>query len=49
MMQKNWLLNLLDYAIERITRYMLPMIQEYYERKEGKRELAEWEARQETA
>jgi hypothetical protein len=35
-----------DYAIERIARCMLPMIRKYYESEEGKRELAEWKARQ---
>ena len=33
-----------DYAIERIARCMLPMIQKYYASEEGKRELAAWEA-----
>ena len=31
-----------DYAIERIARCMLPMIQKYYESEEGQRELAAW-------
>jgi len=31
-----------NYAIERIARCMLPMIQKYYESEEGQRELAEW-------
>lgn len=33
-----------DYAIERIARCMLPMIQNYYESEAGKKELAEWQA-----
>ncbi len=36
-----------DYAIQRIARCMLPMLQQYYESEEGQRELAEWEKRQE--
>lgn len=36
-----------DFAIERIARCMLPMLQEYYESEEGQRELTEWEKRQE--
>ncbi|MCQ2443815.1 MAG: hypothetical protein MJ077_12030 [Oscillospiraceae bacterium] len=36
-----------DYAIERMARCLLPMIQEYYESEEGKRELAKWEHRKE--
>ena len=35
-----------DYAIERIARCMLPMIQKYYESEEGQRELAEWNLKQ---
>ena len=35
-----------DYAIERIARCMLPMLQQYYESEEGQRELAEWKERQ---
>ena len=31
-----------DYAIERIARRMLPMIQNYYESEEGQQELKEW-------
>ena len=31
-----------DFAIERIARCMLPMIQHYYESEEGQRELAAW-------
>ncbi|MGI5906496.1 MAG: hypothetical protein ACOX85_09615 [Candidatus Pararuminococcus gallinarum] len=33
-----------DYAIERMARCMLPMIQQFYESEEGKQELKEWEA-----
>ena len=29
-----------DYAIERMARYLLPMMQKYYESTEGKKELA---------
>jgi len=29
-----------DYAIERMARYLLPMMQKYYESTEGKAELA---------
>ena len=39
-------LNIPDYAIERIARCMLPMLQQYYESEEGQRELAEWKERQ---
>ena len=35
-------MNIPDYAIERIARCMLPMIQAYYESEEGKKELEEW-------
>ena len=38
-----------DYAIERIAGCMLSLIQKYYKSEEGKHELAEWEARHETA
>ena len=31
-----------DYAIERIARCLLPMIQAYYESDEGQAELAAW-------
>ncbi len=34
-----------DYAIERIARCMLPMMQQFYESEEGKQELKEWEAK----
>lgn len=33
------------YAIERIARCMLPMIQQFYESEEGKQELKEWETK----
>ncbi len=33
-----------DYAIERMARCLLPMIQRYYESEEGQRELRQWEA-----
>ena len=39
-------MNIPDYAIERIARCMLPMLQQYYESEEGQRELAEWKERQ---
>ena len=32
-----------DYAIERMARCRLPMIQRYYESKEGQKELRQWE------
>jgi len=35
-----------DYAIERMARCLLPMIQKYYESEEGRRELAAWEQRE---
>ena len=35
-----------DFAIERIARCMLPMLQQYYESEEGQWELAEWKERQ---
>ncbi|MBR1456640.1 MAG: hypothetical protein IJ594_05720 [Oscillospiraceae bacterium] len=35
-----------DFAIERIARCLLPMIQSYYESDEGKQDMAEWEQRQ---
>ena len=31
-----------EYAIERIARCMLPMIEKYYESEEGQQELAAW-------
>ena len=40
-------MNIPDFAIERLARYMLPMLQKYYESEEGQRELAEWKSRQE--
>ena len=33
-----------NYAIERIARSMLPMIQIYYDSEEGQQELAAWKA-----
>jgi len=35
-------MNIPNYAIDRIARCMLPMIQKYYDTDEGQRELAEW-------
>ena len=35
-----------DFAIERIARCLLPMIQSYYESDEGKQDMAEWKQRQ---
>ena len=35
-----------DYAIEAIARSLLPIIQTYYESDVGKRDLAEWQAKQ---
>ena len=35
-----------DYAIERMARCLLPMLQKYYESEEGKRDLEAWEPRQ---
>ena len=32
-----------DFAIERIARCLLPMIQSYYESDEGKQDMADWE------
>ena len=34
-----------DYAIERIARCMLPMMQKYYESEEGQQELTVWKER----
>ena len=39
-------MNIPDFAIERLARCMLPMLQQYYESEEGQRELAEWKERQ---
>ena len=36
-----------DYAIERMARCLLPMIQKYYESEEGQKELKEWEQQKE--
>jgi len=35
-------MNIPDYAIERLARCMLPLIQKYYESEEGQRELMNW-------
>jgi len=35
-------MNIPDYAIERLARAMLPLIQKYYESKEGQKELKNW-------
>ncbi len=35
-----------DYAIEAIARSLLPIIQTYYESDAGKKDLAEWQAKQ---
>ncbi len=35
-------MNIPDYAIERLARCMLPLIQKYYESEEGKEELRNW-------
>ena len=43
--QKNSGMEIPDYAIERIARCLLPMIQSYYESDEGKAELAAWSER----
>ena len=40
-------MNVPDFAIERLARCMLPMLQKYYESGEGQRELSEWKKRQE--
>ena len=40
--QKNSGMEIPDFAIERIARCLLPMIQAYYESAEGQAELAEW-------
>ena len=40
--QKNSGMEIPDYAIERIARCLLPMIQAYYESDEGQAELAVW-------
>ena len=36
-------MNIPDYAIERLARCMLPLIQKYYESEEGKQELKQWQ------
>ena len=40
--RKNSGMEIPDYAIERIARCLLPMIQAYYESDEGQAELAAW-------
>lgn len=35
-------MNIPDYAIERLARAMLPLIQKYYESEEGQTELKLW-------
>ena len=35
-----------NFAIERIARCLLPMIQSYYESDEGKQDMADWERQQ---
>lgn len=35
-------MNIPDYAIERLARCMLPLIQKYYESEEGQKELLSW-------
>jgi len=35
-------MNIPDYAIERLARTMLPLIQKYYVSEEGQRELMNW-------
>ena len=40
--QKNSGMEIPDYAIERIARCLLPMIQQYYDSPEGQAELAAW-------
>ena len=40
--EKQWHGDSPDYAIERIARCLLPMIQAYYESDEGQAELAAW-------
>lgn len=40
--QKNSGMEIPDYAIERIARCLLPMIQAYYESEKGQTELAAW-------
>ncbi len=43
--QKDSGMEIPDYAIERIARCLLPMIQAYYESEEGQAELAAWSER----
>ena len=37
-----------DYAIDRIARCMLPMMQKYFESEEGQQELAAWKEQSES-
>jgi len=41
-------MNIPDYAIERLARCMLPLIQKYYESEEGQQELKQWQDRSRT-
>jgi len=36
-------MNIPDYAIERLARCMLPLIQKYYESEAGQQELKQWQ------
>ena len=44
--KNNSVMDIPDYAIEAIARSLLPIIQTYYESDAGKRDLAEWQAKQ---
>ena len=44
--RQNRRMDIPDFAIERIARCLLPMIQSYYESDEGKKDMAEWKQRQ---
>ena len=44
--EKNSGMDIPDYAIERMARCLLPMLQKYYESEGGKRDLEAWEQRQ---
>ena len=46
--KSNSSMNIPDYAIERIARSMLPMIQNYYDSEEGQQELAVWKEKTKT-
>ena len=41
--KSNSRMNIPDYAIERLARCLLPIMQEYFESEEGQRELREYE------